>query len=151
MGAWGGYGASGLVQNEPRRVDHALKVDRAGSLRGTSRRDALAHRDGRIPCMIVLHGIAFDLSRIADACRRAGVVRLYVFGSILTDRFGADSDIDFLIETDPQRPVGLFALGGLQMDLSELLGRSVHLTLLGGVPASDRAGVLAKARMLDAA
>ncbi len=101
--------------------------------------------------MLVLHGITFDLSRIADACRRAGVVRLYVFGSILTDRFRADSDIDFLIETDPRRPVGLFALGGLQMDLAELLERSVHLTLLGGVPASERAGVLAKARMLDAA
>jgi len=101
--------------------------------------------------MLDLHGITFDLGRIADACRRAGVVRLYIFGSILTDRFGADSDIDLLIEADPRHPVGLFALGGLQMDLAELLGRTVHLTLLGGVPASQRAAVLAKARMLDAA
>ncbi len=101
--------------------------------------------------MLNLHGIIFDLPRIADACRRAGVVRLYIFGSILTERFRADSDVDFLIETDPRRPVGLFALGGLQMDLSELLGRTVHLTLLGGIPAPERAGVLAKARMLDAA
>ncbi|CAN5729716.1 hypothetical protein BH11PLA1_BH11PLA1_05870 [soil metagenome] len=98
-----------------------------------------------------LHGITFDLPRIADACRRAGVVRLYVFGSILTDRFRDDSDIDLLIESDPRRPVGLIALGGLQMDLAELLGRAVHLTMLGGVPAGGRAGVLAKARMLDAA
>ncbi|MCC6321212.1 MAG: nucleotidyltransferase domain-containing protein [Phycisphaerales bacterium] len=101
--------------------------------------------------MLTLHGITFDLPRIANACRRAGVVRLYIFGSILTERFRADSDIDFLIETDPRHPVGLFALGGLQMDLAELLGRPVHLTLLGGVPAGERAGVLARARMLDAA
>ncbi|MFZ4430621.1 MAG: nucleotidyltransferase family protein [Phycisphaerales bacterium] len=101
--------------------------------------------------MVELHGITFDLPRIAEACRRAGVVRLYVFGSVLTNRFGPDSDIDFLIETDPGRPVGLFALGGLQMDLAELLGRAVHLTLLGSVPADERAKVLAKARMLDAA
>lgn len=101
--------------------------------------------------MLDLHGVTFDLPRIAEARRRAGVARLYVFGSILTDRFRADSDIDFLIETDPGRPVGLFALGGLQMDLAEALGRAVHLTLLGGVPVSERAGVLARARMLDAA
>jgi len=101
--------------------------------------------------MLELHGIAFDLPRIAEACRRAGVARLYLFGSILADRFREDSDIDFLIETDPRRPVGLFALGGLQMDLTDLLGRPVHLTMLGGVPARERATVLAKARMLDAA
>lgn len=101
--------------------------------------------------MLRLHDITFDLTRIGDACRRVGVVRLYVFGSILTDRFRPDSDIDLLAETDPRRPPGLLALGGLQMDLSELLGRTVHLTLLGGVPANERPAVLASARMLDAA
>jgi hypothetical protein len=101
--------------------------------------------------MLRLHGISFDLPRIGAACRRVGVVRLFVFGSILTDRFRPDSDIDLLVETDPLRPVGLLALGGLQMDLSDILGRSVHLTLLGGVPASERPAVLARARMLDAA
>jgi uncharacterized protein len=101
--------------------------------------------------VLTLHGITFDLARIRDACRRAGAARLYLFGSILTDRFGDGSDIDVLVETDPGRPAGLLALGGLQMDLSELLGRPVHLTLLGGVPAGERARVLAQARMLDAA
>lgn len=101
--------------------------------------------------MLSLHGINFDAALIGEACRRAGAARLYVFGSILTDRFREDSDIDLLVETDPARPVGLLALGGLQMDLSEILGRTVHLTLLGGVPAGERPGVLARARMLDAA
>jgi predicted nucleotidyltransferase len=101
--------------------------------------------------MLVLHDVTFDAARIGAACRRAGVLRLFVFGSILTDRFGPGSDIDLLVETDPLRPPGLLALGGLQMDLSELLGRTVHLTLLGGVPASERPAVLARARMLDAA
>jgi predicted nucleotidyltransferase len=76
---------------------------------------------------------------------------LYVFGSILTDRFRADSDVDLLVETDQAKPVGLMRLGGFQMDMSDLLGRPVHLTLLGGVPAGARAGVLARARRLDAA
>lgn len=101
--------------------------------------------------MLRLHDITFDLPKIAAACREVGAVRLFLFGSILTDRFGPDSDIDLLVETDPRNPPGLLALGGLQMDLSELLGRTVHLTLLGGVPASERPGVLASARLLDAA
>ncbi|MFM9958109.1 MAG: nucleotidyltransferase family protein [Phycisphaerales bacterium] len=101
--------------------------------------------------MLRLHDIAFDPADITAACQRAGVIRLFLFGSILTDRFNPDSDIDVLVETDPVDPPGLLTLGGLQMDLSELLGRTVHLTLLGGVPASERPGVLARARMLDAA
>ncbi len=110
-------------------------------------------RDGSdtMPLVLLLHEIMFDLALIGDACRRAGVVRLYLFGSILSDRFRPDSDIDLLVETDPRHPPGLLALGGLQMDLSELLGRTVHLTLLGGIPASERPAVLARARMLDAA
>jgi predicted nucleotidyltransferase len=98
-----------------------------------------------------LHGIEFDQARIAALCRAAGVVRLYLFGSILTDRFGPDSDVDVLIETDPRRPTGLLALGGLQMDLSELLGRTVHVTLLGGIPVGERPAILSRARALDAA
>ena len=98
-----------------------------------------------------INGIEFDQTRIAALCRGAGVVRLLVFGSILTDRFRGDSDIDLLVETDPRRPPGVLALGGLQMDLSELLGRKVHLTLLGGIPEGERQAVLAGARMLDAA
>ncbi len=101
--------------------------------------------------MLCLHGVNFDLHRIGAACREAGVVRLFLFGSILTDRFGPDSDIDMLVETDPLNPPGLLALGGLQMDLSDLLGRTVHLTLLGGVPAAERPAVLARSRMLNAA
>lgn len=104
-----------------------------------------------IQSMLRLHDVLFDLPRIRDACRRAGVVRLFLFGSILTDQFGPDSDIDMLVDTDPLHPPGLLALGGLQMDLSELLGRTVHLTLLRGVPDSERSAVLARARMLEAA
>jgi predicted nucleotidyltransferase len=98
-----------------------------------------------------MHGIELDPARIGGLCRAAGVVRVYLFGSMLTDRFGPTSDVDLLIETDPLNPPGILALGGLQMDLSELLGRRVHITLLGGVPDADRPTLLARARRLDAA
>ncbi len=98
-----------------------------------------------------LNGVEFDTVRIAAMCREVGIVRVYVFGSILTDRFGPDSDVDVLVETDPRRAPGLLKLGGFQMDLSDLLGRTVHLTLLGGVPEGERPSMLSRARMLDAA
>lgn len=99
----------------------------------------------------MLNGIEFDCPKITALFRRAGVVRAFLFGSILTDHFRGDSDIDMLIETDPARRPGLLALGELQMDLSEMMGRTIHITLLGGVPPHERPAVLARARMLDAA
>lgn len=98
-----------------------------------------------------IQGIEIDSRRITELCRAAGVVRLHLFGSILTDRFGPESDIDLLVETDPLHPPGLLTLGGLQMDLTDLLGRTVHLTLLGGIPPSERPAILGSARTLDAA
>lgn len=36
-------------------------------------------------------------SALADLCQRHKVEELYVFGSVLTERFGPDSDLDFLV------------------------------------------------------
>ena len=38
------------------------------------------------------------LKAIHALCAAYHVSRLFVFGSVLTDRFGPDSDIDFLVE-----------------------------------------------------
>ncbi len=98
-----------------------------------------------------LHGIDFPADRIAEACRRARVRRLWFFGSILEDDFRPDSDIDVLVEGDPANPSGLFALGGLVSELEGVLGREVHLTMLGGVPDEDRPRLLAASRLAYAA
>jgi predicted nucleotidyltransferase len=98
-----------------------------------------------------LSGIHFDEHRIAELCRAAGVTRAWVFGSVVKGTLGPSGDIDILVETDAADPAGLLALGGLQMNLSDLLGRPVHLTLLGGVPPLHRATVLANARLVNAA
>lgn len=99
---------------------------------------------------MILHGIHFDQASLAAAAARAGVSRLYLFGSILTDRFSSSSDVDILVDIGP-RPVGLLAMGELQMELSELLGRDVHLTLLSSVPSPDRPVLIQNARTLHAA
>jgi predicted nucleotidyltransferase len=98
-----------------------------------------------------LHNLHLDRPEIGTALRKAGVVRAWVSGSILTDGFTPISDIDLLIETDAKAPAGLMVLGGLQMDLSELLGRTVHLTLLRAVPQPIQAELLQQAKQLNAA
>jgi predicted nucleotidyltransferase len=65
--------------------------------------------------------------KIADFCRRYHIRRLALFGSVLRDDFGADSDVDVLVEFEPGHIPGL-ALIRMQDELSALLGgREVDL------------------------
>jgi uncharacterized protein len=81
------------------------------------------------------NGIEFDREQIAEFCRRHNIVRLSLFGSILRDDFGPESDIDVLIEFPTATP-SLLELGGMQQELSALLGRTVDLKTWGFL--SDR-------------
>lgn len=45
--------------------------------------------------------IEINIQRILDLCRRHRVKSLAVFGSILTDRFNDDSDVDLLVDFEP--------------------------------------------------
>lgn len=48
--------------------------------------------------------IELNLQRIIDLCRRHKVKSLAVFGSILTDRFNDQSDVDLLVDFEPIDP-----------------------------------------------
>jgi len=74
-----------------------------------------------------LHGIQFPRDEIADFCQRHNVAQLSLFGSIVTDTFGPDSDIDILVEFPPGETPSLLHFAGMQLELNELLGRTVHL------------------------
>jgi len=72
--------------------------------------------------------IEVPTEEIAAMCRRNGVRRLALFGSVLTGRFSEHSDIDVLIEFRPNERVGFFRLADIQDELSRLLdGRTVDL------------------------
>lgn len=45
--------------------------------------------------------IELNIQRIIDLCRKHKVKTMSVFGSILTDRFKEDSDVDLLVEFEP--------------------------------------------------
>ena len=64
--------------------------------------------------------------RIADLCGRHHIRRLALFGSVLRDDFGPDSDVDILVEFEKGSEPG-FNFFDIQDELSELLGRKVEL------------------------
>ena len=72
--------------------------------------------------------IVMPKDAIAAFCREHGIQRLAVFGSALRTDFCPDSDIDLLVEFEPDRVPGLFGIARMERELSALLGgRKVDL------------------------
>lgn len=69
-----------------------------------------------------------DRVALASLCRRHGIRRLSLFGSILRATDQPDSDIDLLVEFEPGAAPGMLGLAAIEAELSNLLGgRSVDL------------------------
>ena len=73
--------------------------------------------------------IAIDREKIAEFCRRHHIRRLSLFGSVLRDDFGPDSDVDVLVEFETGHVPGL-AFFDMEAELSQILGRKVDLSTL---------------------
>lgn len=73
------------------------------------------------------HGIEIPREKLAEFCRRNHIRKLSLFGSILRDDFGPESDVDFLVEFEPGQTPGLFGIAGMEIELSEMIGRKVDL------------------------
>ena len=77
-----------------------------------------------------------------------GIRRLAVYGSALRDDFGPDSDIDLLVEFEPDRIPGLLGVAGMEITLSELFaGRKVDLRTAGDLSPYFRQEVLDRAEV----
>lgn len=64
---------------------------------------------------------------IATFCQQHKIRELALFGSVLRDDFGPQSDIDVLVEFEPDAKVGYQRFFHLQDELSLLFGREVDL------------------------
>ncbi len=71
--------------------------------------------------------IKIDREQLAAFCRKHHLTKLALFGSVLTDRFGPDSDVDVLVEFDPDHVPGLIALSAMERELSEILGHRADM------------------------
>ena len=84
--------------------------------------------------------------RIAEFCRRNHIRRLSLFGSVLRDDFRPESDVDVLVEFEPDAHVGL-RFFALEIELSEILGRKVDLNTSGFLSKYFRDEVLSEAQV----
>ena len=72
--------------------------------------------------------VTVSRNALAAFCKEHGIARLSIFGSALRDDFGPESDIDVLVEFEPDRTPGLLGVAGMELELSELFGgRKVDL------------------------
>lgn len=89
---------------------------------------------------------------LADYCQRWKIVKLEVFGSVLRDDFGPESDVDFLVTFDPAARWTLFDMVHAQDELASLVGRSVDLVSRRPIEESEnwirRRSILSSARPL---
>ena len=60
--------------------------------------------------------------KIAEFCRQHHIRKLSLFGSVLTEGFRSDSDVDVLVEFEPEHVPGFLRLYDIEQKLSGLLG-----------------------------
>ena len=83
---------------------------------------------------------------LAAVCQEFEIAKLSLFGSVLRDDFGVESDIDVLIEFNPGRAPGFLTLAHLSERIGDLFpGRRVDVLTPGFLSRHFRAAVLAEA------
>ncbi|MCD4842903.1 MAG: nucleotidyltransferase family protein [Methanosarcinales archaeon] len=71
--------------------------------------------------------IKIPQKKITEFCKRNHIYKLSLFGSVLRENFRPDSDIDMLVEFDPDHIPGLIRLAGMEIELTDILGRKVDI------------------------
>jgi len=93
--------------------------------------------------------------RIAALCRKWQIVELSLFGSVLREDFGPESDVDVLVEFDASARVSSFDLLDVRDELADLIGRPVDILTRRSVERSSnawkRAAILGHAHRVYAA
>ena len=91
--------------------------------------------------------ILVDYERLTAFCQQHHIRQLAFFGSVLRDDFRPDSDIDVLVEFEPGQRVGLVRFAGLELELSDILGRKVDLRTPADLSRYFRNDVVASAEV----
>jgi len=92
------------------------------------------------------HGIDIPSNALREFCRRHHIRKLSLFGSVVREDFGPESDVDVLVEFEPGHTPGL-AFFAMQRELSEFLGRRVDLNTPECLSPYYRHEVLAEAEV----
>ncbi len=63
--------------------------------------------------------------QITEIAHRRGIGNVLVFGSVARGDARPDSDVDFIVQVEPGRSI--LAVGGFLDEVSELIGKPVHV------------------------
>lgn len=66
--------------------------------------------------------LEIDRSALGDFCERHHIRKLALFGSVLREDFGPSSDVDVLVEFEPEHVPGLIRFGAIERELGRLFG-----------------------------
>ncbi|MCH7873422.1 MAG: nucleotidyltransferase domain-containing protein [Planctomycetes bacterium] len=99
--------------------------------------------------------IVINQNTIAEFCQRWGLSELALYGSVLRDDFGPDSDIDVLVSIAPDRSCTMFDLVRMAEELEGIFGRAVDIQTRRGIEQSRneirRQEILDSAEVIHAA
>jgi predicted nucleotidyltransferase len=101
--------------------------------------------------MTLSSGIELPSDRISEICKRYGVRELAVFGSAARGDLRPESDVDILVDFEPDARIGLVKFASLSEELEGLVGRRVDLVTKTGLKQRVRSEVLAEAQLVYSA
>ncbi len=85
---------------------------------------------------------------IEKFCKTHHIIKLALFGSVLSDHFSDTSDVDILVEFDSEHTPGLFSFVEMKEELSQNLGREVDLRTPEDISKLFRKEVLQQSYLL---
>ena len=92
--------------------------------------------------------VSVSKTALASFCQEHGIKWLAIFGSVLREDFGPVSDIDVLVEFEPDRIPGLLGIAGMELELSKLFtGHKVDLRTPEDLSPYFRQDILATAEV----
>jgi predicted nucleotidyltransferase len=91
--------------------------------------------------------IEMHKKEIEEFCRKHYIRKLSLYGSVLRDDFNPESDLDILVEFDPDHIPGLIKLAGMEIELTQILGRKVDMRTAQDLSRYFREEVLNSAKV----
>ena len=71
--------------------------------------------------------IVIPYTQIRAFCEQQHIRKLALFGSVLRSDFRPDSDVDVLVEYEPDARIGLLEMAGQEIELGRVIARKVDL------------------------
>lgn len=81
--------------------------------------------------------LGISSEEIIHFCQQWRITELALFGSVLSDQFNPDSDIDFLIHFAPEARQGLLTLAKIKHELEASTGREIDIALKESIENSE--------------